>query len=206
MMVHNRLIEPGALEIFCGPMKSGKTLELLHRVEKVRYMNDCSYMLFKPAIDTRDKIIKTRFYSLEADCATVNEPEEIPQKLPKNCKVVAIDEGQFFRDSLAEVVLRLLNSDMNVIIAGLDLDFRGEPFGPMPKLLSMANYVKKLTAVCQYAGCNSPATRSQRLIMGEPASYFSSLLAVEGSAAEESYESRCLKHHQVPGKNTLQKL
>lgn len=197
-MEYNYLIKPGLLEIFCGPMKSGKTLELLHRVEKIKYMNDCSYMLFKPAIDTREGMIKTRFNGLEVGCATVDNPEEMLHKLPKNCKVVAVDEGQFFKDNLVEVVLKLMNEDMNVIVAGLDLDFRGEPFGPMPKLLSMANYIKKLTAVCQYTGCNSLATRTQRLIKGEPASYHSPIVAVEGSAIEESYEARCLKHHIVP--------
>ena len=197
-MGYNYLIRPGLLEIFCGPVKSGKTLELLHRVEKIKYMNDCSYILFKSLIDTRDGMVKTRFNNLEADCVTVDEPQEMLYKLPKNCKVVAIDEGQFFKDELVEVVLKLLNDDMNVIVAGLDLDFRGEPFGPMPKLLSMANYIKKLNAVCQYAGCNSLASRTQRLIEGKPSSYHSPIVSVEGSDTKESYEARCLRHHIVP--------
>ncbi|EPR27838.1 thymidine kinase, partial [Geobacillus sp. WSUCF1] len=109
--------------------------------------------------------------------------------------VVAIDEVQFFSDDIIDVVQTLADCGYRVIAAGLDQDFRGEPFGPVPALMAIAESVTKLQAVCTV--CGSPASRTQRLINGAPASYDDPVILV---GASEAYEPRCRHHHEVPGK------
>ncbi len=201
MTPYNPVIKPGILEVYCGPMRSGKTMELIHRVEKLHYMENCSYQFFKPSLDTRNTQIRTRFNDIKLDCITIGEDtESILGHIGINCKIVAIDEAQFFTPKIVPVIERLLQQNLNVLVSGLDLDFKGEPFGPMPTLLSIAYEVHKLTAVCQHKGCNAPATRTQRLIDGQPASYNSPIVVVESNPSSESYEARCLQHHFVTGK------
>ena len=115
--------------------------------------------------------------------------------LIQSIDLIAIDEVQFFDEEIIAVTQHLANSGYRVIVAGLDQDFRGEPFGPMPVLLSLAESVTKLQAVC--AVCGSPSSRTQRLIDGKPASYDEPVILV---GASESYEPRCRHHHEVPGK------
>lgn len=190
---------PGVLEVYCGPMKSGKTRELINRVDKLEYLSE-RFVFIKPSIDTRNEKVHSRFLngSKELDCQFV-KPEESGKiiQVANGYEVVAIDEAQFFPPDLVAVVDEMLRNRKNVIIGGLDLDFRGEGFGPMPLLLARADYVEKLTAVCEYRKCNSPATRTQRLIGGGPAHYNSPIILVEGSGLE-TYEARCLSHHFVP--------
>lgn len=201
MTPYNPMIKPGVLEVYCGPMRSGKTMELIHRVEKLHYMENCSYLFFKPALDTRDTQIRTRFNNIKLDCITIGEDtESLLGHIGINCKIVALDEAQFFSPKIVPVVERMLKDNLNVLVSGLDLDFRGEPFGPMPTLLSMAYEVHKMIAVCEYEGCNAPATRTQRLINKQPASYYSPTVLVENYSASESYEARCLQHHFVKDK------
>jgi thymidine kinase len=114
------------------------------------------------------------------------------QALEPATQVIAIDEGQFFDADLVPLVLDLAGEGKRVIIAGLDLDFRGEPFGPMPQLLAHAEFVDKLTAICN---CGRVATRTQRLIGGHPAHYDDPVILV---GAAESYEPRCRSCHTVP--------
>ena len=109
---------------------------------------------------------------------------------------IAVDEVQFFNDDLIGVVDSLANSGVRVIVAGLDQDFRGEPFGIMPKLLARAEYVTKLNAICQV--CGQPATRTQRIIDGKPADYNDPIILV---SAAEKYEARCRHCHQVPNRS-----
>ena len=110
---------------------------------------------------------------------------------------MSIDEAHFFGKGFIRVLEKLLLDGKNIGIAGFDLDFRGEPFGPMPEILCMANEVYKGSAVCKFPDCGAPATRTQRLIDGKPAHYNSPLVVIEGEA---HYEPRCLIHHEVPGK------
>ncbi len=197
---YNPYIKPGIFELYCGPMKSGKTRELIHRVDNLNYIKGCNFLFFKPALDTRSKNVSSRFGSLTCECMAVDEknPKEILKMVTPPVHLVAIDEAQFFHEKMSEVIETLLKRDVNVIAAGLDLDFRGEPFGPMPKLLAMADMVHKLTGICDYDGCGAPATRTQRLVNGQPASYHSPIILIGDQ--KEGYQCRCLKHHEVPDK------
>lgn len=195
------LVQPGMLEVFCGPMKSGKTRALLERVEKVKYTDRYDFVFIKPELDTRDdKIVSMS--GERYDCYFVDEtvPEKI-MYLVKDQDIVVIDEAQFFGQGIELVIHGLLKDDKNVVIGGLDLDFRGEPFGMMPYLLAMADEVYKLTAVCEYGGCNKLATRTQRLVDGEPAKYNDPIILIGDK--EEGYQARCLKHHEVPGRPSI---
>jgi thymidine kinase len=193
-------IKPGILEVYCGPMKSGKTRELIHRIDNLHYIKGCNFILIKPALDTRSIKIQSRFGSLSSDCILINEnkPEEILEVVKKEHQLIAIDEAQFFKEKIISIVESLLQQDKNVIISGLDLDFRGEPFGQMHHLLARADIVHKLTGICDFDGCGAPATRTQRLVDGQPASYHSPIILI--GDATEGYQCRCLKHHEVPDK------
>tara|TARA_Y100000310_G_C20657180_1_gene802578 strand:+ start:391 stop:999 length:609 start_codon:yes stop_codon:yes gene_type:complete len=198
------LIKPGELEIYCGPMRSGKTRELINRVDRIRYVDGSPLGLFKPSIDTRHEGIHTRFGNVSYECGVVDV--ETPSKfleMVSGLQVVGIDEAHFFNEDVVDVVEELLRRDSNVVMAGLDLDFRGEPFGVMPTLLAMADYVQKLKGVCEYDGCSSLSSRTQRLLDGKPANYNEPIILV--GDRNEGYFSRCLKHHEVPGRpNSLE--
>jgi thymidine kinase len=197
---YNLTINPGVLEVYCGPMKSGKTRELINRLDKLNYLPSCEFDLFKPAIDTRTDKVISRFGSLSYDCKLVNEnyPDDIMNKMKRNTQLVAIDEAQFFEKGIERTVEDLLRADINVVVSGLDMDFRGESFGRMHNLMAMANKVTKLTGICDFYDCGGEATRTQRLIDGSPAPYDSETILIGDST--EGYECRCLKHHFVPMK------
>jgi thymidine kinase len=193
--MYNPHVKPGVLEVFCGPMKSGKTREVIHRVDKLQYMEDFTLLVVKPSIDTRDATVRSRFGKLSVDCEFVDDPVEILE-LFGNQQVVVIDEANFFNEDIVRIVQELLVRDVHVIVAGLDLDFRGEPFGSMPTLLALADEVHKLTGVCDVSGCNSVSTRTQRLVNDAPAHYDSPIILVGDE--NEGYQTRCRIHHVVP--------
>jgi len=201
-MEKNYVIRPGFLEVYCGPMKSGKTRELINRIDKLRFMEDSPFIFFKPKVDIRDKTIKSRFGDLTYECVFIdeNKPGEIFDHISWEHKLIVIDEIHFFNKSIVEVINKLLKKGFNIVVSGLDLNFKGEPFGPMGELLAFADHVVKLNGVCEYPGCNNLANRTQRLINNQPAEYNEPLISIEGSSKEENYECRCLKHHFVPRK------
>ncbi len=188
----------GKLEVYTGPMRSGKTREMINRIDKITHISSCSFSLIKPKIDTRDEQVKTRFGEFSFPCFFVDEnnPKELLDVVKKKDNLIAIDEAHFFSKEIVGVVRELLKKDKNVLISGLDLDFRGETFGAMGDLLSMADEVYKQKAVCVYKNCGRAATRTQRLVDGAPAHYDSSLILI--GDVEEGYEPRCIKHHFVP--------
>jgi thymidine kinase len=152
--------------------------------------------VFKPKIDNRYAIDQVRSHSGSGfDALPVNCSDDILKYLRAATTVVGVDEAQFFDGGIVRVVQKLADEGKRVICAGLDLDFRGEPFGPMPTLLALAERVDKLTAICMVSG--EPATRTQRLINGQPAQYDDPIILV---GASDSYEARARKHHEVPGK------
>ncbi|MBI2844972.1 MAG: thymidine kinase [Chloroflexi bacterium] len=176
-------------------MFSGKTEELIRRVKRAQIAKQ-KVQVFKHSLDNRYAEQKVTSHSgANFDAQPVSNAPEILDHLQPETTVVVIDEGNFFDDALPEVCRSLADDGKRVIVAGLDLDFRGEPFGPMPRLMAQAEMVDKLQAICMV--CGAPASRSQRLINGSPASYNDPIILV---GATEAYEARCRQHHQVPGR------
>lgn len=185
--------KPGSVEVICGPMFAGKTDELIRRLRKLEYA-DVEYVIFKPESDTRQKNIQSR-NNLSKDAISITSAFDILDFLinqKKTYDVIAIDECQFFNNDLVSVCDLLAKHGYTVIVAGLDRDFRGEPFGAIPNLLTNADYVTKLTAICDQ--CGAEATLTQRLINNEPASYYSSTILI---GDYESYCARCRHCHRV---------
>ena len=190
--------QTGWIELICGSMFSGKSEELIKRVSRAQFAKE-QIAVFKPAIDNRyaeETVVSHIGSSVMAK--PIAHSTDIFKYLDKPLDIIAIDEVQFFDHEIIGVAQHLADSGYRVIMAGLDQDFRGEPFGPMPVLLSLAESVTKLQAVCEV--CGSPASRTQRLIDGEPASYDEPIILV---GASESYEPRCRHHHEVPGKQAV---
>lgn len=177
-------------------MFSGKSEELIRRVRRAQIARQ-NVMVFTHTIDTRYGSAKVASHSgADLDARPIARAREIFDQVDENVNVVAIDEAQFFDWEITEVVSQLAQRGIRVIVAGLDTDFRGEPFGPMPVLLAQAEQVDKLNAICMV--CGGPASRTQRLVNGEPAAYDDPLVVV---GANEMYEARCRHHHRVPRKN-----
>ena len=187
--------EGGWIELICGSMFSGKTEELIRRVKRAQIARQ-KVQVFKPSLDTRYAQEKVSSHSgAHLDATPVREAREILALVEPDTSVVAIDEVQFFDWSIADVCNTLADEGKRVIVAGLDMDFRGEPFGPVPLLMAQAEIVDKLQAICVI--CGAPASRTQRLINGQPASYDDPVIMV---GASEVYEARCRHCHQVPGR------
>ncbi|MDI3547315.1 MAG: thymidine kinase [Halanaerobiales bacterium] len=187
-----KISNSGWIEVITGPMYCGKSEELIRRVRRVKIAKQ-KVKVFKPLIDDRyskSDVVSHSGDSIEA--ISVDHPEEIIKRLDNSIDVVGIDEIQFFSDEIIDICEKMANDGIRVILAGLDRDFRGEPFGPVPELLARAEYVDKLHAICVI--CGNPATRTQRLINGRPASYDDPVILV---GASEVYEARCRKCHQV---------
>ncbi|MGL4768742.1 MAG: thymidine kinase [Mycoplasmoidaceae bacterium] len=187
----------GWIELICGPMFAGKTEELLRKINRASYAK-LETVIFKPVIDTRNKnLIKSR--SLQSRKAIeINDSIEILKyikELKSKPRIIAIDEIQFFNESIINIVNSLANEGFILFISGLDLDFKGEPFTITAKLAALAEYVNKLSAICTI--CGEPGTITQRLINGEPAEYNSKIILIGNT---ESYSVRCRKHHKVSGK------
>jgi thymidine kinase len=191
----NRHLRPnsGWVEVICGSMFSGKTEELLRRLRRAAIANQ-KVQLFKPAIDNRYGISTVASHDgSKWEGEVIERASEILERLAPDTIVVAIDEVQFFDDEIIDVCDALALQGKRVIVGGLDTDFRGIPFGPMPTLMAKAESVHKLHAICMV--CGGEASRTQRLIDGEPA-YFDDPIVLIG--ASESYEARCRGCHQVP--------
>ena len=183
----------GSVEVITGSMFSGKTDELIRRLRRAKIARQ-GVQVFKPSLDKRYSLGKLASHAgSEFEATPIESAGQIEALMLKDTTVVAIDEAQFFDDSLCEVVQRLADRGLRVLVAGLDQDFRGEPFGPMPRLMAQAERVDKLHAICMV--CGGPASRTQRLIDGRPARYDDPVVVV---GASELYEARCREHHEVP--------
>jgi thymidine kinase len=183
----------GRVEVIAGPMFSGKTEELIRRLRRAEIAKQ-KIQVFKPSIDKRFGTEKLASHAgAEFNASPVDKAEEILSHYVEGTTVVAIDEAQFFDDEITSVVQTLADRGVRVIVAGLDTDFRGEPFGPMPVLMVQAEQVDKLHAICMVCGDEAP--RTQRLIDGRPA-HFNDPVVIVG--ASEMYEARCRDHHIVP--------
>ncbi|MGZ4110947.1 MAG: thymidine kinase [Tumebacillaceae bacterium] len=185
--------EPGWIEVICGSMFSGKSEELIRRVKRAKIARQ-NVQVFKPRIDNRYHVTAVVSHSGDkAEAVAVASVEEILSLIEPSTEVIAVDEVQFFEKEIVAACQEWADQGMRVVVAGLDQDFRGEPFGPTPDLLAVAEYVTKLQAICTV--CGSPANRNQRLINGQPAGYDDPVIQV---GAAESYEARCRHCHDVP--------
>ena len=183
----------GSLEVVCGSMFSGKTDELIRRLRRATIARQ-KVQVFKPVIDNRYSVEKVTSHAGTAfDALPIQRSADILAHLDPDTTVVGIDEAQFFDDAVVEICDQLADRGLRVIAAGLDTDFRGEPFGCMPTLMAKAERVDKLQAICMV--CGEPACRTQRLVNGTPAHYHDPVVIV---GASEMYEARCRQHHEVP--------
>ena len=183
----------GKLEVITGCMFSGKSEELIRRVKRAMIAK-MKVIIFKPVIDTRYSTVEVVSHSgMRIKARPIVSSQDILNYVHKNTQVLALDESQFFDMGIIEIVKFLVKNGKRVIIAGLDTDFKGEPFGPMPYLMALADEVIKLHAICNV--CGGEATMTQRLINGKPANYNDPVILVGGF---EKYEARCKKHHIVP--------
>ena len=194
--------EYGWIELICGPMFAGKSEELLRKIKRLEYADvDC--LLFKPKINTRNKsLIKSR-NGKKMSAIEFEDPFEIYEVLSKNVnhpQVVAIDEIQFADPKIIEVVEVLAKKGIIIYAAGLDNDFRNNPFPITSSLASMAEHITKLSAIC--TECGAPGTCTQRIIDGEPASFNSPIFLIGNI---ESYTVRCRNHHEITDKKFSKK-
>lgn len=183
----------GSIEVICGSMFSGKTDELIRRLVRATIARQ-KVQVFKPAIDVRYAVEKvTSHAGSNFDAIPVEKARDLRARLDPDATVVAIDEAQFFDGEIVNVAEELAAKGVRVLVAGLDMDFRGQPFGPMPVLMTMAEHVDKLHAICMV--CGNEASRTQRLVNGKPARFDDPVVIV---GASELYEARCREHHEVP--------
>lgn len=182
----------GWIEIICGSMFSGKSEELMRRLRRAQIARQ-NVSVFKPMLDNRyhatDVVSHdgTRLAARPVD----NSADII--RMVGDAAVIGIDEAQFFDHGIVDVALQLADDGRRVVLAALDMDFKNEPFGPVPGLLAVSEFVDKLQAICQV--CSGPATRTQRLIGGRPATPDEPVIRV---GAQESYEPRCRYCHELP--------
>lgn len=188
----------GRIECICGCMYSGKSEELIRRLRRA-VLARTQVAVFKSVLDKRYAEFSIASHSGEQyACHAVTEPGELYALMQgelAGASVIGIDEVQFFPLGIVDVVRQLAAEGRRVIVAGLDMDFRGEPFGPVPQLMAVADEVTKLKAVC--VCCQKDATRTQRLVHGRPAAWSDAQILVGGV---ESYEARCSECHVVPGR------
>ena len=188
----------GWIECITGSMFSGKSEELIRRLRRGVYAKQ-KVIVFKPAIDDRyhkEKVVSHNGHEIEA--INISKANEIWQYNLKDVDIIGIDEIQFFDQEIVEIAETLAEKGYRVITAGLDMDFRGEPFHPVPEMLAVSEHITKLQAVC--AVCGASSSRTQRLIDGKPAKVDDPIILV---GADERYEPRCRAHHVVlPSEDT----
>ena len=164
----------GWIEVICGSMFSGKTEELIRRIKRAKIANQ-KIKVFKPIIDSRSKNFIESHDESKLECIEVKSSNEILKKID-NCDVIAIDEAQFFDDQIVSVCNKIANNGIRVIIAGLDMDYLGNPFGPMPNLMAISEYVTKVHAVCKKSGnianySNRKNNKKDIVVIGEKDKY-----------------------------------
>ena len=185
---------PGWIEVIAGVMFAGKSEELIRRVRRAAIARK-QVQVFKSHLDARYAGLYsvTTHDGITVEAEPVDSSEQIVRAFRPDTEVVAVDEAQFLDEGIVDVSGALADRGVRVILAGTDVDFRGLPFGPMPRLMCAAEVIDKLHAICVV--CGGPATRNQRLVDGQPAPWNSPTIMVGG---RESYEARCRHCHRVP--------
>jgi len=188
-----RRYQMGWVEVICGCMFSGKTEELIRRVHRAQIARQ-KVQVFQHSLDERYGRRRIASHSgAYVEASTIQRSADILALLQPDTEVVAIDEAQFFDPGVCDVAIGLADEGLRVVAAGLDMDFRGEPFGPMAALMARSDLLDKLQAICVV--CGAPAGRTQRLVDGQPAWYEDPIIMV---GASDVYEARCRSCHQVP--------
>ena len=183
----------GSIEVITGSMFCGKTDELIRRLRRATIARQ-KVQVFKPIIDDRYSVEKvTSHAGSEFAARPIQQAADLLKLLDADTTVVGLDEAQFFDHDVIHIAQALADQGIRVLVAGLDTDFRGEPFGPLPELMAKAEVVDKLHAICMV--CGESASRTQRLVNGKPAHYNDPVVIV---GAAEMYEARCREHHIVP--------
>ena len=193
------LVRHGSLEVVCGPMFSGKSEELIRRLRRAEIAGQRA-LIVKPLIDTRFDVGHVVSHAGAKMRAVSAESSSSVRRLAGGYQAIGIDEVQFFDDGIVEAVSELVDGGGRLVAAGLAQDFRGLPFGPMPTLLCLADYVDKLEAVCHR--CGGPATLTQRLLDGEPAPFSGETVQI---GALDSYEARCRACYEVSQEDSARK-
>jgi len=176
----------GKIAVVCGSMFAGKSEELIRLARRALYARK-RVQVFKPSVDDRyDQTMVVSHMGVKHEAVPVANVAELRKKIEPDVHVVLIEEAQFFDDSLADLAVELADNGIEVILAGLDQDFRRQPFGPMPRLLALADEVVKLRAICMK--CGAPASHTYRVIDGKPAHKDDPIILI---GATESYEARC---------------
>jgi thymidine kinase len=185
----------GWIEVICGSMFSGKSEELIRRLKRAQIARQ-RVQIFKPQIDSRYAVDRIVSHSeMEIDAEVVEASQEILARVDDRTEVIGVDEGQFFDENIVSVCETLANRGKRVIVAGLDQDYRGKPFEPMPQLLAVAEYITKTLAIC--TRCGNPANRSQRLVTSEQR------VVVGGESMYEARCRRCFDPHPEPAVRDL---
>ena len=192
--IMEKITKNGWIEVICGPMFAGKSEELIRRVKRLEYAKK-NTLVFKPKIDNRyseDEIVSHSKHHTKS--INIESSDDVLKYVKKNQNVdaVVIDEVQFLDEGIVNVCNDLANQGIRVIVAGLDMDFKGEPFKNVPQLLAKAEFITKLTAIC--VKCGAPATMTQRIVNGEPAKKDDPIVIV---GASECYEPRCRHCHEL---------
>ncbi len=187
----------GSLTVICGSMFAGKSEELIRLARRALYAKK-KVQVFKPALDDRyhESMVVTHM-GVKHEAIAVRNVADLGAKVHPDTEVVLIEEAQFFDASLANLAQRLADEGRDVICAGLDQDFRREPFGPMPTLMCLADQVIKLRAICM--SCGAPASHTYRVINGKPAHWDDPIILI---GATESYEARCRRCFKLRGQKT----
>lgn len=189
------ITKPGWIEVVTGPMFAGKSEELIRRIKRLEYAKK-EVLVFRPRIDNRYSLDEVVSHSnSRRKSIIIDSSNDILSYLKESTFAVVIDEIQFLDQGLVPLCEHLANIGIRVILGGLDSDFRGEPFSVTAEMISRAEYVTKLTAIC--VRCGSPATKTQRIVNGRPAHFLDPIVVV---GASEAYEPRCRHCHEVLGK------
>ncbi len=184
----------GQITVICGSMFAGKSEELIRRARRALYAKK-TVQVFKPAIDRRfDEAMVVTHMGVRHDAIPVASVEDLRWQISPDTDVVLIEEAQFFPVALVDMVIQLADGGCEIVLAGLDQDFRRKPFGPMPILLAVADEVVKLRAICMK--CGAPASHTYRSIDGKPAHYDDPTILI---GATETYEARCRSCFRLRG-------
>lgn len=184
----------GTITVICGSMFAGKTEELIRRARRALYAKQ-KVQVFKPAIDSRyDEAMVVTHMGVRHDAVAIGSVSELIAKVDKDTNFVGIEEVQFFSSEIIPFLVKLADKGVDVVVAGLDQDFRRLPFGPVPELMAIADDVVKLHAICMH--CGAIASHTYRSIDGKPAHWDDPLILI---GATESYEARCRKCYKIRG-------